>query len=86
MNFLLEQWQALPDYVRSTVWILVVTVSLPDARTQLQAVGSICHPPAGTHQHVDSLDTIDGVLLPPSRCSGQRARSTAMTRDESRRG
>src|SRR5690349_6663419 len=28
MNFLLEQWQALPDYVRSTVWILVVTVSL----------------------------------------------------------
>ena len=28
MKFLMEQWQALPDYVRSTVWILVVTVSL----------------------------------------------------------
>jgi NADH-quinone oxidoreductase subunit H len=28
MSSLLEQWQALPDYVRSTVWILVVTVTL----------------------------------------------------------
>jgi NADH-quinone oxidoreductase subunit H len=28
MSSLLEQWQALPDYVRSTVWILVVTITL----------------------------------------------------------
>jgi NADH-quinone oxidoreductase subunit H len=28
MSYLLQQWQALPDYVRSTVWILVVTVTL----------------------------------------------------------
>src|SRR5690348_13930883 len=28
MSYLLAQWQALPDYVRTTVWILVVTVSL----------------------------------------------------------
>jgi NADH-quinone oxidoreductase subunit H len=28
MSYLLEQWQALPGFVRSTVWILVVTISL----------------------------------------------------------
>jgi NADH-quinone oxidoreductase subunit H len=28
MNFLLAQWQALPEFVRSTLWILVVTVAL----------------------------------------------------------
>jgi NADH-quinone oxidoreductase subunit H len=28
MNFLLAQWQALPEFVRSTFWILVVTVAL----------------------------------------------------------
>jgi NADH-quinone oxidoreductase subunit H len=28
MNYLLQQWQALPDWARSTAWILVVTVTL----------------------------------------------------------
>jgi len=28
MSYLLGQWQALPDYVRTTFWILVVTISL----------------------------------------------------------
>ncbi|HEV8442544.1 MAG TPA: NADH-quinone oxidoreductase subunit NuoH [Steroidobacteraceae bacterium] len=28
MSYLLAQWQALPDFVRSTLWILVVTVCL----------------------------------------------------------
>src|SRR6188508_532476 len=28
MSYVMEQWQALPDYLRSTFWILVVTVSL----------------------------------------------------------
>ena len=28
MSWLMAQWQALPDFVRSTFWILVVTVSL----------------------------------------------------------
>src|SRR6187399_271821 len=28
MSYVMEQWQALPDYLRSTFWILVVTVTL----------------------------------------------------------
>ena len=28
MSYLLEQWAALPDYVRTTAWILLVTISL----------------------------------------------------------
>src|SRR5689334_10833054 len=28
MSYVMEQWHALPDYVRSTFWILVVTVTL----------------------------------------------------------
>ncbi len=28
MSYLLQQWQALPDWARSTAWILVVTVTL----------------------------------------------------------